>query len=113
VVPNEAVVQGQRRVVGYQQLAAFSVLTKITPPTQTYPGPTGAQVNTVELPAGFAVIQNNGSNPVRWRDDGTAPTTTVGMLLNPGAELDYNGDVYALQFIPTVNPATLDVSLYA
>jgi hypothetical protein len=38
---------------------------------------------------------------VRWRDDGTAPTSTVGHLLEVGQVLEYDGDVGSISFIRT------------
>jgi len=49
---------------------------------------------------------------VRWRDDGTAPTTSVGMLLDVGETLWYNGDIQLLRFIRTAAGAVLDVAYY-
>jgi hypothetical protein len=57
------------------------------------------------------VVQVEGAG-VRWRDDGTAPTGTIGMLLNAGEELDYDGKVANLQFIQTAPTATLNVAYY-
>jgi len=59
------------------------------------------------------VIQNNGTGPVRWRDDGTAPTTTVGMVLPNGSELDYFGEMTALLFIAESGAPILDIDYYA
>lgn len=51
---------------------------------------------------------------VRWRDDGTAPTASVGVPLNAGEELDYDGNQAVIQFIRTgAADATLDISYYA
>lgn len=40
----------------------------------------------------FALIQNTGTTPVRIRMDGTNPTTSVGIRLEPGDSLDISGD---------------------
>lgn len=50
---------------------------------------------------------------VRWRDDGVAPTATVGMLLQKGVEFQYQGDLSAIQFIQTTASAVLNVSFYS
>ena len=50
---------------------------------------------------------------VRWRDDGTNPTSSVGMLLDVGESLWYNGDLQAIKFIRTAASAVLDVAYYS
>ena len=44
---------------------------------------------------------------------GTAPTATIGMILNTGAELDYSGDIGTIQFIIGSSSPVLDISYYA
>lgn len=36
---------------------------------------------------------------VTWRDDGTAPTASTGVQLDPGEWLEYEGNLFALKFI--------------
>lgn len=38
---------------------------------------------------------------VRWRDDGTAPTASVGKLLEIGQSFEYQGDLSKIKFIRT------------
>ena len=99
-----ATIVGYRRPLGYQQIASatLAAATLLTLPTAK-PG----------NPAAYAVIQNNGTTGVRWRDDGTAPTATVGMLLPAGSELDYSGDLSLIQFIYVSTGPILDVNYYA
>ncbi len=109
--PSEAVVTGTRRPLGYQQIlnAALQSAASLTIPTL----PTGT--NGV----GLVVIQVEGGQ-VRWRDDGTAPTSSIGMILGSasgsaaelGGELDYTGQVGALQFIDSGGTPILNVSYY-
>jgi hypothetical protein len=49
---------------------------------------------------------------VRWRDDGTDPTTTVGMNLAAGASLDYEGQLAAIKFIEVTASAKLNVAYF-
>lgn len=60
----------------------------------------------------FALIRATGGN-VYWRDDGVAPTATVGMpLLTTDVQpWEYWGDLSAIQFVQ-VATAVLDVSYY-
>lgn len=53
------------------------------------------------------------TQPVRWRDDGSNPTSTDGMLIDVGDEFWYTGQVKALRFIETAASATLHISFYA
>jgi hypothetical protein len=63
--------------------------------------------------ATFALIQNNGAQPARWRDDGPAPTTTMGLRIRAGDEREYRGNLSALKFIREAAGVTLDVNYYA
>lgn len=49
---------------------------------------------------------------VRWRDDGTAPTATVGMPLAIGDTLEYTGDLSAIRFIEQAASALLNITFY-
>ena len=49
---------------------------------------------------------------VRWRDDGTAPTSAVGMPIAAGGALTYRGNLSAIQFIGQTAGATVNVSYY-
>lgn len=100
-----ATVSAYRRPLGYQQIVAATLVaaTKLT-----VPAPIGG------YNPGYAVIQCDvASTAVRWRDDGTAPTTTVGMILSAGQELDYSGDLSMIQFIASTGSPILNVSFYA
>jgi hypothetical protein len=110
IVANEAVVTGHRTPVGYTQISVLSPAVGIPIPTTTASANQGG--STTQVPVGYAIIQNNGTAAVRWRDDGTLPTAAVGMVLNAGAELDYVGDISRIQFIQVAAGASLDVSLY-
>lgn len=82
--------------LGYQQITSLSASTALTVPT-------GATMALI-------VADTQG---VRWRDDGTAPTASVGMPLAVGVSLSYDGDLKAIRFIQQAASATLNVSYYA
>lgn len=82
--------------LGYQQITSLSAATTLTVPA-------GATLALI-----IAETQ-----AVRWRDDGTAPTSTVGMPLATGSALSYDGDLKAVQFIEQTASATLNISYYA
>ncbi len=84
--------------LGYQQIASLS----------------GAQSLTV--PAGTKLILiTPETQAVRWRDDGTAPTATVGYPLAAGSELRYTGTaagMRAIQVIEQTASAKLNITYY-
>lgn len=100
-----ATVSAYRRPMGYQQIlaATLAASTALTLPTVANSG----------LVPGYAVIQCDvASTAVRWRDDGVAPTSTVGMILSTGQELDYSGDLTMIRFIASTGSPILNISYY-
>ena len=89
--------------LGYQQITP-NTATGLTVPARA---PDGSKQQ-----ATFAIITPEGQN-VRWRDDGTAPTATVGMPLAAGTSLSYDGDLKAIRFIQQAATGYLNVSYYA
>jgi len=83
--------------LGYQQITSLSSATGLTvPATATY-----------------AIIQAEAQS-VRWRDDGTNPTASVGMVLNVSPDvLIYDGNLNGIKFIETSASAKLNVSYYS
>ncbi len=74
---------------------------------------TGTAFALSSIPAGarIALIQAE-AQTIRWRDDGTAPTPTVGMNLPVGPTLEYDGDLTAIRFIAATAGAILNVAFY-
>lgn len=91
------VIDGQRKPAGYEALTVSSTAKGGTIPT----GATGALI-TVE------------SADVRWRDDGVAPTATVGNPITAGdPPFFYTGDLSALRFIrQSTTDATVHLNYY-
>lgn len=58
-----------------------------------------------------ALIQALNQN-VRWRDDGTDPTSTVGMRLHAGETMFYTGNLRSIKFIEEAASAQLNVTAY-
>lgn len=98
-----AQIPGVQVPMGFQQITATGVAQTLTVPTVT----SGAQT----VAACYALIQASGGS-VNWRDDGTAPTATIGMTIPAGAELAYNGNLKAIQLIATAG-TLINVSYYA
>jgi hypothetical protein len=88
---------------GYQQITSLNSATGLTVPTVT---PNGLKVQPV-----FALIVAEGA-PVRWRDDGTNPTASVGMPLAVGVPLQYDGNLQNIRFIEQSASAKLNISYY-
>lgn len=83
--------------LGYQQVTGMSAATALT-----------------AIPPGIVVctLQAEAQN-IRYRDDGVAPTGSVGNLLFAGLDpVLYTGTVSALQFIQTSSGAILNVAFY-
>jgi len=89
--------------MGYQQITSLASAVNLTVPQRT---PNGQNNKPV-----FALIVVEGQ-AVRWRDDRTAPTISVGMPLAVGSTLQYDGDLTNIQFIEQVAGAKLNISYY-
>ena len=89
--------------MGYQQITSLSAAASLTVPVTT---PNGLNAKPV-----FALIVCEGQG-IRWRDDKTAPTASIGMPLAVGVPLQYDGDLINIQFIEQVAGASLNVSYY-
>ena len=81
------------RALGYQQITTLSSATGLTVPA-----------NTVKV-----LIQAE-TQAVRWRDDGTDPTATVGMNLAVGSTLEYTGSLPAIKIIEATASAKLNIT---
>lgn len=81
---------------GYVQLTGMSAATNLP----SVPARTRHILITVE------------AQGVRWRDDGVAPTASVGMPLAAGQTFEYLGNANTIQFIQQVSGAILNVSYY-
>ena len=82
---------------GYEQITSLSSAASLTiPPNAT-----------------MALVQAE-TQPVRWRDDATAPTSSVGMILYPGNVVQLNTKKQLTNFraIQTAASAKLNVVYY-
>jgi len=86
--------------LGYDQLTSLSTPTLLS----SVPG---------GIPAGavYAFIDVSGA-AVRYRDDGVAPTASVGMPVAINTQLQYFGNLAAIEFIQQAAGAVLDISFY-
>lgn len=59
----------------------------------------------------FAWIQAE-TQSVRWRADGTNPTSSVGQIIAAGATLEYSGSMSAIKFIESTASAKLNITYF-
>lgn len=90
--------------LGYQQITTLTSATALTVPL--------TDVNGLSCRPTIALITPE-TQGVRWRDDGTAPSASVGMPLAAGVTLQYDGDLTKIQFIEQTASAKLNISYYA
>ena len=81
--------------LGYVQLTSINSATGLSPPSDA----TIAEI----------IVEAQG---IRYRDDGTAPTASVGMPVAAGNSFQYAGDLQQVQFIAQISGAILNVSYY-
>ena len=86
--------------LGYQQITDLSASVGLTIPSINGQKPT------------LALIVPEAQN-VRWRDDGVAPSATVGMPAVVGSSFSYDGNLANIRFIQSAHGAILNVSYYA
>lgn len=81
--------------IGYEQIADLSSVSTLTIPEN----------------ARIAFMQAEVAD-VRWRDDGTNPTASVGMLITTDIGLWYTGDLSTLALLESSGGAKLNISYY-
>lgn len=91
-------------VMGYQQITSLSSATNLTVPARDLNGLVGTPRIAIITPE---------TQAVRWRDDNTAPTASVGMPLAAGVTLQYDGDLTQIKFIEQVGGAKLNITYYS
>lgn len=95
-----------QKPLGYQQFTSLgsAIQLGVTAPST---GPTA-----IPAKATMCVISVEGA-AIRWRDDGTPPTASIGMPVGNGQSLSYSGDMTALQMIQQAASATVNITYYA
>lgn len=90
--------------IGYQQITSLSAAANLTVPATDLSGNKQQPTIAIIIPE---------TQAVRWRDDGVAPTASVGMPLAAGVALQYDGDLTKIKFIEQTGSAKLNISYYA
>lgn len=91
-------------VLGYEQITTLTASTALTVPIR--------DVNGLSCRPAIAIITPE-TQGVRWRDDGVAPTASIGMPLAAGVTLQYDGDITKIRFIEQTASAKLNITYYA
>ncbi len=89
---------------GYQQITVLSSAVGLTVPAA------GAIPAGQQAPTRALIVPE--AQAVRWRDDGTDPSATVGQPLAVGAELRYDGDLKKIKFFEQAASAKLNITYY-
>ena len=95
ITSGTRIVDGNRVPVSYQQMTSI----------------TGATTPTYTAGAAFCLIQAE-ANSLRYRDDGTSPTGTVGQVIASGSTVAYTGDLTLLKIIQAGGGAIANVTCY-
>jgi|TARA_R110000868_G_C10610742_1_gene741379 hypothetical protein len=90
--------------LGYQQITTLSSAVALTVPI--------VDVQGLSCKPSIAIITPE-TQGVRWRDDGTDPSASVGMPLAAGVTLQYDGDLTKIKFFEQAGSAKLNISYYA
>lgn len=85
--------------LGFQQMTSVSATTAANVPS--IPTSAGSMLVAVETQA------------IRWRDDGTDPTATVGMPVATGSTLCYGQEIAKFKVISQTAGATINITYYA
>jgi len=89
-------VQPSKTPLGYQRLVSITTSTALTVPDGT---------TEIRLQAE--------TKPIRWRDDGSPPTASVGNYIPAGKSIKYLGDVSAVRVFGEDSTAILHVAYYS
>lgn len=71
--------------------------------------------NLPSIPTGdrsYRVLVQAEAQAIRWRDDGTDPTASIGMIIPVNTVLEYDGDINKFRMIETTASAKANVSYY-
>lgn len=101
-LPFLAAAQNMKVIDGYLAPAGFTRITSLS---------SAVSLGTIPANTKLVLIQAE-TKDIRWRDDGTDPTASVGNLLVANSVFAYNGNASALKIIETSATATVNVSFY-
>jgi hypothetical protein len=100
-------VHTKTRPLGYRELAVSTAVVSLADAEDP------ADATQVGVPRGSVIaLISCEANDVRWRDDGTSPAATEGIVLSSGVTLEYDGNLNMIEFIRKTADATLHIAFY-
>lgn len=110
LIDNEVLVIGGQDV--YRQRVKAYAQEEVLTPAGFQQITTGASASALTVPGGatYALVQADAA--IRYRDDGTNPTATVGILISAAGVLFYTGSLAAFRLIGVVVGATVNIAYY-
>ena len=100
--PDALGAAGQPVIDGYMEPNGYTQVTTLTSSTSLGTIPAGTKLVMIQAE----------SQDVRWRDDGVAPTASVGMVIPAGQTLTYTSNAAAFRAIEAAASAKLNVTFY-
>lgn len=96
ITEGDFIIDGQRKPLGYQQITSLSSAVGFS------------------IPVGSRAILFQAENKdIRFRDDGSNPTSSVGFLLLAGQSIWYYGDISKIKLIEASASAKVNALFYA
>jgi hypothetical protein len=117
-LPTGVKISGQYQSYGYCQITSLAAAVALPTALNTAgcnPIPSANCSSAAQCPV-FAEICNEGT-AARYRDDGTAPTASIGMIVPSGTAtapscFQYAGPLAALQLISESSGSVIDLTFY-
>ncbi len=91
-------VQGYLKPLGYTQLTTVGTAG-------------GVGLGTIPANSRIVLIQAEAQN-IRWTDDGSAPTASVGMILVANSTLIYSGPMSSVKLIQVAGGGIVNLTFY-
>ena len=107
---NETYVRGAMRPMGYAQYTSVSASTASTLNTAPTTGVALSSFTPPNMPRIAVIVAE--TQGYRYRDDGTAPTSSLGIPVSSGVVMVYDGQLETLQMIDQVAGGLINVAYY-
>lgn len=101
---------GPMQCVGHVQYLSLANNNAVSPWTTSGNNGNSAQNFTPQPTVAYISTEAQG---IRFMDDGTAPTSALGVLIPTGIVFKYDGDISKLQIIANANGANVNINYYA
>ncbi len=101
---------GPMQCVGHVQYLSMANNAAISPWSNAGNNGNAAQNFTPQPTVAYISTE---AQAIRFMDDGTAPTSNLGVLIPTGVVFKYDGDISKLQIIANSNGANTNINFYA